>query len=189
MKKVKWFAVLVCACILSASTLGVAAAAELTLGSPQLKAGTPMAMEQVFNGFGCSGKNVSPELTWTNVPAGTRSLALTMYDPDAPTGSGWWHWLIFNIDPKVTRLVANAGDPKSQLAPQGSVQSKTDFGLPGYGGPCPPAGDKPHRYIFTLFALKVDKLPLDESASGAMVGFNLNQNALQKAQLTVLYSR
>lgn len=189
MKKVSKGMLLVFACVFSLTILGVAGAADLTLTSPQLKPNAPMAMEQVFNGFGCSGKNVSPELNWTKVPAGTKSLALTVYDPDAPTGSGWWHWLIFNIDPKVSGLAENAGDPKASLAPKGSVQSRTDFGQPGYGGPCPPAGDKPHRYIFTLFALDVDKLPLDESASGAMVGFNLNQHAIQKAQLTVLYSR
>jgi Raf kinase inhibitor-like YbhB/YbcL family protein len=175
--------------VFSLTILGIAGAADLTLTSPKLKPDAPMAMEQFFNGFGCNGKNISPELNWTKVPAGTKGLALTVYDPDALTGSGWWHWLIFNIDPKVPSLAANAGDPTAQVAPKGSVQSRTDFGQTGYGGPCPPAGDKPHHYIFTLYALDVNKLPLDESASGAMVGLYLNQHAIQKAQLTVLYSR
>ena len=122
-------------------------------------------------------------------PAGTKSFAVVVYDPDAPTGSGWWHWVIFNLPPSATRLPVNAGDPSANLAPPGNVQSMTDFGTTGYGGPCPPQGDKPHRYIFTVYALKVDRLPLDSKASGAMVGFYLNQNALGKASFTATYGR
>ncbi|HLQ25130.1 MAG TPA: YbhB/YbcL family Raf kinase inhibitor-like protein [Acidiferrobacterales bacterium] len=147
-----------------------------------------MAEEQVFNGFGCQGKNISPALEWSSAPRGTKSFAVTVYDPDAPTGSGWWHWVIFNLPANTKGLVKNAGDPHASLAPQGSVQSRTDFGKTGYGGPCPPPG-KPHRYHFTVFALKTDKLPLDENAPGAMVGFYLNQNVIQKTTLTAKYSR
>jgi Raf kinase inhibitor-like YbhB/YbcL family protein len=164
-------------------------AAGFHLSSPILKDKAKIANEQVFNGFGCTGSNVSPELQWQNAPKDTKSFAVTVYDPDAPTGSGWWHWVIFNIPPSVNKLPANAGKPDSGLAPQGSIQSMTDFGQPGYGGPCPPAGDKPHRYIFTVYALKVDQLPLKPEASGAMVGFYLNQNALAKAKFTALYGR
>jgi Raf kinase inhibitor-like YbhB/YbcL family protein len=189
MKGFKWFEVCALALVFAWFGSQAAAAGEFTLSSPQMQAGSQMAMEQVFNGFGCTGKNVSPELHWSGVPAGTKSLALTVYDPDAPTGSGWWHWLIFNMDPKTTSLPANAGDVSAKLAPAGSVQSRTDFGRTGYGGPCPPAGDKPHRYIFTLFALDVAQLPLDETAPAAMVGFNLNQHVIRKAQMTILYGR
>jgi Raf kinase inhibitor-like YbhB/YbcL family protein len=154
-----------------------------------MQAGSRMAMEQVFDGFGCTGKNISPELHWSGVPQGTKSLALTVYDPDAPTGSGWWHWVMFNIDPRTKSLPANAGDVEATLAPAGSVQSRTDFGSVGYGGPCPPAGDKPHHYIFTLFALDVAQLQLDETATAAMVGFNLNQHAIGKARMTLLFAR
>ena len=133
-------------------------------------------------------QNRSPALAWSNAPAGTKSFAVTMYDPDAPTGSGWWHWVVFNIPANVTSLPTGAGDPAANLLPAGAVQSATDFGAYGYGGPCPPPG-KPHRYIFSVFALKVDKLPLDTRASGAMVGFNLNANALAKASLTAKYGR
>ncbi|HTN43547.1 MAG TPA: YbhB/YbcL family Raf kinase inhibitor-like protein [Nitrospiria bacterium] len=164
-------------------------AAGFHLSSPVVKDNGKVANEQVFNGFGCTGGNVSPELQWQNAPKDTKSFAVTVYDPDAPTGSGWWHWIIFNIPPSVNKLSANAGKPDSGLAPQGSVQSKTDYGQPGYGGPCPPAGDKPHRYIFTVYALKVDQLPLKEDASGAMVGYYLNQNALAKAKLLARYGR
>ncbi|MBE0618848.1 MAG: YbhB/YbcL family Raf kinase inhibitor-like protein [Proteobacteria bacterium] len=159
------------------------------LTSPQLRDGGNIADEQVFNGFGCTGGNVSPELAWTSPPAGTQSLAVTVYDPDAPTGSGWWHWVIFNIPAGTSGLAKNAGDPKSGLAPAGSVQSRTDFGAPGYGGPCPPAGDAPHHYIFTVYALKTPKLDLDSQASGAMVGFFLKGNSLGEASLTGLYER
>ncbi len=166
-----------------------ALAADFRLSSPQIQDKGKIAHEQVFSGFGCTGGNVSPELQWQGAPKDTKSFAVTVYDPDAPTGSGWWHWVIFNIPPSVNKLPANAGRTDSGLAPKGSVQSITDFGRLGYGGPCPPAGDKPHRYIFTVYALKVDKLQLKEDASGAMVGFNLNQNTLAKASLTAFYGR
>jgi Raf kinase inhibitor-like YbhB/YbcL family protein len=187
MKNFRWRPSGILALIFLAFGFQSAVAGEFTLASSQLMAGGEMPMEQVFNGFGYSGKNISPELHWSGIPKGTKSLALTVYDPDAPTGSGWWHWLIFNIDPRTTGLPANAGDVKAHLAPAGSVQSRTDFGTAGYGGPCPPPGDKPHHYIFTLFALDVAKLDLDENASAALVGFNLNQHTIGKAQMTVLF--
>ncbi len=164
-------------------------AADFRVTSPVVKEKGTIGNEQVFSGFGCTGGNVSPELQWQNAPKETKSFAVTVYDPDAPTGSGWWHWLIFNIPPSVMTLPANAGKPESGLAPKGAIQSMTDFGQRGYGGPCPPVGNKPHRYIFTVYALKVDQLPLKEDASGAMVGFYLNQNALAKATLMAHYGR
>ncbi len=164
-------------------------AADFHVSSPVMKDKGTIANEQVFNGFGCTGGNTSPELIWQNAPKDTKSFAVTVYDPDAPTGSGWWHWLIFNIPPSTTKLPANSGKPDSGLAPKGSIQSMTDFGQPGYGGPCPPQGDKPHRYIFTVYALKVDLLPLRAEASGAMVGYYLHQNTLAKAMFTAHYGR
>ena len=139
--------------------------------------------------MGCKGKNISPTLNWTNAPSGTKSFAVTAYDPDAPTGSGWWHWVVFNIPANVYELKSDAGRPEKNIAPAGSVQSVTDFGKPGYGGACPPAGDKPHRYIFTVYALKVDKLDLDEKAMPAMVGFMIHANTLAKASITSTYKR
>jgi len=168
---------------------GVGSAADFRLTSPTIKHKGTIGNEHVFNGFGCSGGNVSPELRWERAPKETKSFGVTVYDPDAPTGSGWWHWVIFNIPPSVTTLPAGAGKPDSTAAPQGSVQSMTDFGQPGFGGPCPPQGDKPHRYIFTVFALKLDQLPLKPDASGAMVGYYLNQNTIRKASFTGLYGR
>jgi len=163
--------------------------ANFNLTSPTVKENGKIGDQQVFSGFGCAGGNISPELQWQNAPKDTKSFAVTVYDPDAPTGSGWWHWIIFNIPPSVNKLPADAGNKKSGLAPEGSVQSMTDFGQAGYGGPCPPVGDKPHRYIFTVYALKVDQLPLKEDASGAMVGFYLKQNAMAQAKLTARYGR
>ena len=189
MKNFKWRLSGIIALILLVFGAQPAMAGEFTITSPQMQSGKQMAMEQVYNSFGCTGKNISPELHWSGVPKGTKSLALTVYDPDAPTGSGWWHWLIFNIDPGTTSLPANAGDANAHLAPAGSVQSRTDFGSVGYGGPCPPPGDKPHHYVFTLFALNVARLELDETASAAMVGFNLNAHALGKTQMTVFFGR
>lgn len=164
-------------------------AAEFTLTSPQLKPDGRFAEEQLFNGFGCQGGNLSPELNWRSAPAGTQSYAVTMYDLDAPTGSGWWHWVIFNIPANTHGLVKNAGNPGAGLAPVGSVQSRTDFGKAGFGGACPPVGDKPHRYQITVYALKRDKLPLDENTPAAMVGFYLHQNVIQRAVLNVQHAR
>src|SRR5262245_38717869 len=116
-----------------------ASAAGFRLTS-SLKPGANIPEANVFNGFGCSGKNDSPALDWSGAPKDTKSFALTVYDPDAPTGSGWWHWVVFNIPASITHLDAGAS---AGALPAGAVQSQTDFGKPGYGGPCPPAGDKP----------------------------------------------
>ena len=129
---------------------------------------------------GCDGGNVSPALAWKDAPVGTKSFAVTLFDPDAPTGSGWWHWQVWNIAPTVT------GFEEGKL-PAGIVQSKGDIGRPGYLGPCPPPGTGVHHYTFTVFALKTEKLELDPlTASGAYIGYNLNGNALAKA--TVVYT-
>lgn len=157
--------------------------------STDFKNGGAVPMAQVFNSFGCSGANQSPALQWSGAPAGTKSFAVTIYDPDAPTGSGWWHWIVFNIPATVTSLPLNAGAANSTALPAGAVQGRTDFGLSNYGGPCPPAGDQPHHYQVTVYALKIDKLPLDSSASGAMVGYYLHFNTIAKARITGRYGR
>lgn len=142
-----------------------------------------------FNGFGCTGSNESPQLSWANAPKGTKSFAVTMYDPDAPTGSGWWHWLVFDMDANVNELVRNAGNPESGLAPKGAVQSVTDYGSKGYGGPCPPKGHGLHSYVITVHALKTEKLGLDANASPATVGYYLWSNTLAKASIVTYYQR
>lgn len=161
-------------------------AADFTLSSTDMKEGQPLTNAQVYQGFGCSGGNVSPQLSWSNAPAGTQSFAITAYDPDAPTGSGWWHWTVVNIPANINSLPTGAGSAGGKL-PAGAVQGRTDFGSAEFGGACPPKGDKPHRYQFTVWALKTATLPLDANASGALVGFMLNANVLAKAQLTPVY--
>ena len=163
-------------------------AGDFKVTSPQINAGERIDHEQIFNGFGCEGDNVSPALKWQGAPVGTKSFAITMYDPDAPTGSGWWHWVAFNIPADVTNLAKGASSDNQKL-PKDIIQSHTDFGKPGYGGPCPPQGDDPHRFQITVYALKTDKLPLDENAPAAMVGFYLHQNLIEKAVLQAHYSR
>jgi hypothetical protein len=143
----------------------------------------------VLNGFGCNGGNLSPQLSWTGAPQDTKSFAVTMHDPAAPTGSGWWHWVVFDIPSAVKELKQGAGDPQKNLAPAHAVQSITDFGKTGYGGPCPPAGDAAHPYMITIYALNTDKLGLDQKATPALVGFQLHQHVLAKASLLIYYKR
>ena len=180
-----WLALLT---IASAAIAADSAAAKFTLASSDLAAGAKIAEAQVFNGFGCQGGNLSPALSWSNAPKGTQSFALLVHDPDAPTGSGWWHWLIYNIPANVTSLAAGAGDPKKGLLPAGTVQGRTDYGTPGYGGPCPPPG-KPHHYFFRLYALKVARLDLPADATAAFIGFNVRAQSLGSAELMGLYGR
>jgi len=163
------------------------AAEKFTVASASIPKDHKLTNTQVFNGFGCKGDNKSPALAWKGAPAGTKSFAVTVYDPDAPTGSGWWHWTVFNIPPTVTALPEGAGSGVG--LPAGAVQGRTDFGSAGFGGACPPAGDKPHRYIFKVFALKTDKIDLDGNASGALVGFMLNANKLATTSYTARYGR
>jgi Raf kinase inhibitor-like YbhB/YbcL family protein len=178
---------------LAAGALGfnTANAQSLTLTSPDIMEGATVANEQVLNGFGCSGGNISPALSWSGAPSGTKSFAVSMFDPDAPTGSGFWHWVVFNIPPDTTSFAKGAGDVKKKLMPKGAIQSRTDLSSDGYGGPCPPAGDKPHRYQITVFAVDVDKLPFakNHNASAALVGFDLHFHTLAKVTLSGLYGR
>ena len=190
------------ALVLGAFSLMSAHAQTFTLSSPDLASGT-FANKFVLNGFGCSGGNVSPALEWRNVPAGTKSLALQIHDPDAPTGSGFWHWAVYNMPPTTTGLAQGAGNSASTL-PAPAFGGATDFldtGATGangnYGGPCPPTGDKPHRYVFTLYALAVDDLEkaggIPRTGSPALHSFVLNKGLgsalLGKASFTATYGR
>lgn len=170
----------------AAITSTVASAQDFTLSSSDIAEGEKLSSAQVFSGFGCEGGNISPALKWEGAPAGTKSFALTAYDPDAPTGSGWWHWLVFNIPAETSSLPANAGSGGG--LPEGAVQGRSDYGTTGFGGACPPPGEV-HRYIFTLHALAVEKLDLDETASAALIGFMTNANSLAKARITAVYTR
>ncbi|MDT0644829.1 YbhB/YbcL family Raf kinase inhibitor-like protein [Zunongwangia sp. F363] len=151
--------------------------------------GGQVTFKEEFNSFGCEGENISPQLYWENVPGGTKSFAITMFDPDAPTESGWWHWLIFDIPATITSLPAGAGNLDSGMAPKPAIQSITDFGNSGYGGPCPPEGDNVHTYIITVYALQTPVLGLAPTANPALVSYYLNQNTIEKASLIVYHNR
>lgn len=148
-----------------------------------------VSSENVYQGFGCVGENISPDLRWSDAPKGTKSYAIMMYDPDAPTGSGWWHWIVFDIPATRTSLNKGVGSVDMHEIANGIKQNKNDYGDYGYGGPCPPVGDQPHRYQLTVHALDVEKLPIPEGASGALAGFYINQRTLDKATVTNQYSR
>ena len=174
--------------LMSLPFCSLAAESDFTLSSPQIADGTTLTANQVYNGFGCSGQNQSPTLQWHGALAGTKSYALTVYDPDAPTGSGWWHWVVFNIPAEAQGLPAQI-TAAGQGLPAGAIQSQTDFGQPGFGGACPPVGDKPHRYQFTLHALKVARLDLPASSMPALVGFMIHANELASTRFTAYYGR
>jgi Raf kinase inhibitor-like YbhB/YbcL family protein len=178
--------------LLAATLVGAATltqAAGFTLSSPDIKAGGMIPQSFEFNGFGCSGENKSPALKWSGAPQGAKSFAVTVYDPDAPSGSGWWHWMVINIPADVTELKGDAGAVGGANLPKGASHVRIDYGVAGWGGVCPPPGDKPHRYIFTVHALKVDKLDVPADATAALTGFMINGNALGKASFTAKYGR
>jgi Raf kinase inhibitor-like YbhB/YbcL family protein len=141
-------------------------------------------------GFGCAGGNQSPHLAWSGAPDGTKSFAVNCIDPDAPTGSGFWHWFVVNIPADVSELPLDAGNPASGKLPAGALQTRNDLGKPGYIGPCPPEGDHPHRYVFTVFAVSLPVLAnVTADTSAAVIGFNLHFNAIERATLMGLCRR
>lgn len=167
--------------------LAVPASAEnLQLTSQSVSEGSQLTNDHVFQGFGCEGANLSPQLSWTGAPEGTKSFAITAYDPDAPTGSGWWHWNAVNISSDTSSLAV--GVSNSDKMPIGSFETSNDYGTTGFGGACPPAGEV-HRYIFTIHALSAEKLELPANPSNALVGFMIGANTLETAKITAVYSR
>ena len=156
----------------------------LTLSSADVQG--QIANAQVFNSFGCTGENISPQLSWKHAPAGTKSFAITAYDPDAPTGSGWWHWVVFNVDKSVNEIKTGAS---IKAMPKGAIESITSFGSKGFGGACPPKGDKAHRYIFTVYALNTEKIEQNADARPELIGFFLNSHVIAKASIMAYYGR
>lgn len=180
----------------------VQAGSKFTLSSPDLSSGS-FETKFTLNGFGCTGSNVSPALQWSNIPAGTKSLALQVRDRDAPTGSGLWHWAIYNIPPTATDLAQGAGNSSAAL-PAPAFGGTTDFldtGVTGangnYAGPCPSVGDKPHHYVFTLYAVAVDDVQaaagIPKTGTAALYSFVLNKGLGNKllgtAHFTASYGR
>jgi Raf kinase inhibitor-like YbhB/YbcL family protein len=170
------------AAIIATITIATPAAADtFKLTSSMIAEGQQLDAAQVFAGFGCEGGNTAPDLAWSSAPKGTQSFAVTVYDPDAPTGSGWWHWFAFNIPADATGL--SAGDAMRE----GVVELSNDYGATGFGGACPPPGEV-HRYQFTVHALGI-VLELDDSFSNALAGFMVNANSIASDTITAVYSR
>jgi hypothetical protein len=168
------------------SAMAPAAASSLALQSADFAPGGAIALGCVYDGFGCRGGNASPALVWNHPPAGTRSFAVLLFDPDAR--GGWWHWAVFDIPAGVTSLRAGAGDPTRHLLPTGAIQARNDWGAMGYGGPCPPPGP-PHHYRLMLYALGVAKLGLGAGVSAAQVAARVQASALAQAEIVGLYGR
>lgn len=160
---------------------------KFILYSPDSYDGKEIREEQVYDNFGCDGKNLSPKLVWSGVPKDTKSFAITMYDKDAKTGSGWWHWILYNI-PSNVRIIETGANKNKSLLPKGSVYGMNDYGKKEYGGACPPAGSK-HNYVITLYALNVEELDLPRNATPAMVGLYLNNHKIKTANIHVFYKR
>jgi len=182
--------------VLTAAPAGVSAASgsaprpRFVLSSPDTTLADHFADKYVLNGFGCTGGNESPPLRWRGAPEGTRSFVVTLFDRDEhSTPSGWWHWVVYDIPADVAELAAGAGALHGSSLPPRALQGRTDLGTDAYHGPCPDRGDAPHRYVFTIYALKVAALPVPADSSGAMVVSSLREHSLGKATLTIRYGR
>lgn len=163
-----------------------ASAQDFELTSTSLSEGQQLSLSLVFKGFGCEGGNRSPQLAWSGAPAGTKSFAVTAYDPDAPTGSGWWHWNVVNIPASIVSLQEGASGQETM--PKAAQELTNDYGAKGFGGACPPPGEV-HRYVFTVHALSTERLDLPENSSNALAGYMIGANTLAKAHITAVYNR
>jgi Raf kinase inhibitor-like YbhB/YbcL family protein len=174
---------------LAAAALGPVFAADFQLTSSDIGPDKPLAQDFVFSGFGCTGGNQSPALRWSGAPAGTKSFAVALFDPDAMQGRGFWHWLMVNIPAGITSLSRDAGKNDGSKLPAGAVQIRNGFRLVGYSGSCPPPTDEPHGYVMTVYALKVTTLEVPDDATSSMMLAMIEGNSLGKASLTYHFGR
>ena len=151
--------------------------------------GGTLAMPHVSGVMGAGGEDRSPQLSWSGAPEGTRGYAVTVFDPDAPTASGFWHWAVANIPASVTELPGGAGDKDAPALPEGALQLRNDGGFAGYVGAAPPAGHGPHRYFVVVHAVETEQLDVGPDASPAVLGFNLFFHTLARGTLVVTYEQ
>ncbi len=175
--------------VIEAPQASASKSADFTLASDDIPSNGTIPASFESDSFGCTGENSSPELHWSGAPADTKSFAVTVYDPDAPTGSGWWHWVVYDLPADTDRLDPGVGSLNSSMLPGNAMQVASDYGVAAWGGTCPPAGDKAHRYIFTVHALNVEQLDLPSNATAAMAGFAIRSNTLATATFTARYGR
>jgi len=175
--------------VLGAAPLALAQSFEIR--SPDIAQGATLTRAQVYSGYGCKGGNLSPAILWTNVPPGTKSFAFTVFDPDAPTGHGWWHWLVIDIPASATGLPRGAA--KAAALPTGARETKNDFDDVHFGGACPPEGDKPHRYEFTVHALQVERIDVpagtESTTPPQTIEEKIRANEIGSARITARYGR
>ena len=160
---------------------------SFTVTSSDMADGQPLSLPQVSGVFGAGGEDISPQLAWSGFSAETRSFAVTCFDPDAPTGSGFWHWAVADIPADVTDLPSGAGSPDSADLPAAAITLRGDAGAARYIGAAPPAGHGPHRYVFAVHAVDVDTLGIDADATPALLGFNLFSHTLARAVIVPTY--
>jgi Raf kinase inhibitor-like YbhB/YbcL family protein len=163
------------------------AVASFSVESNDVADDQQMTNAQVYSGFGMTGQNISPELRWHGFPAETKGFAVTCYDPDAPTGSGFWHMVLLDVPASVTELATGAVSGDQSRLPAGAFCVRNDYGSKDFGGAAPPAGDPPHRYVFAVHALDVDSLGVNSDVSPAVAGFNLRFHTLARAVMIPVY--